>query len=210
MLWQEQEWLHHFCCCLVAKKCDPVGCSPLDSFVHGISEVRILEWVTISFSRGSSRPRDWTYLSCTCRQVFFLSFFFNHWAIRETPCITLPSYIYHKRKMLILWKSQVIYPHFIHRVFNAYLWIAHSLEKDDACLSHLSSLAGTVENCLSWLHWKNVAVPWRKKWGKILTIGQTRKKGAAGSITWDDIWRHVLKCNSTYKSIVTLLITWIC
>ena len=38
--------------------CDPMGCSPPGSFVRGISQVRILQWVAISFSRGSSRPRD--------------------------------------------------------------------------------------------------------------------------------------------------------
>ena len=38
--------------------CDPVDCSPPDSSVRGISQARILEWVAISFSRASSRPRD--------------------------------------------------------------------------------------------------------------------------------------------------------
>ena len=36
-----------------------LGCS-----VHGISQARILEWFAICFSRGSSRPRDWTHISC--------------------------------------------------------------------------------------------------------------------------------------------------
>ena len=34
--------------------CDPMDCSPPSSSVHGISQARILEWVAISFSRGSS------------------------------------------------------------------------------------------------------------------------------------------------------------
>ena len=38
--------------------CDPIDCSPLGSYVHGISQARILEWVAISPSRGSSQPRD--------------------------------------------------------------------------------------------------------------------------------------------------------
>ena len=37
--------------------------SPPGSTVHGISQERTLEWVAISFSRGFSRPRDWTHLS---------------------------------------------------------------------------------------------------------------------------------------------------
>ena len=42
--------------CLIL--CDPVDYNPPGSSVHGILQVRILEWVAISFSRGSSRPRD--------------------------------------------------------------------------------------------------------------------------------------------------------
>ena len=43
--------------------CDPMDCSPADSLVHGIFQAWILEWVAISFSRGSSRPRDQTRVS---------------------------------------------------------------------------------------------------------------------------------------------------
>ena len=38
--------------------CDPMDCTLQGSSVHGISQARVLEWVAISFSRGSSRPRD--------------------------------------------------------------------------------------------------------------------------------------------------------
>ena len=40
--------------------CDPMDLSPPGSSVHGIFQARILEWVAISFSRGSSQPRDRT------------------------------------------------------------------------------------------------------------------------------------------------------
>ena len=40
--------------------CDPMDSSPPDSSVHGIHQVRILEWVSISLSRGSSWSRDQT------------------------------------------------------------------------------------------------------------------------------------------------------
>ena len=42
---------------------DPMDCSLPGSSVHGIFQARILEWVSISFSRGSSQPRDWTQVS---------------------------------------------------------------------------------------------------------------------------------------------------
>ena len=43
--------------------CDPMNCSSPGSSVHGISQARILECVAISFSKGSSWPRDWTHVS---------------------------------------------------------------------------------------------------------------------------------------------------
>ena len=43
--------------------CDPVDCSPPGSSVHGILQARILEWIAISSSRGSSPPRDGTRVS---------------------------------------------------------------------------------------------------------------------------------------------------
>ena len=59
----------------VAQSCptlhDPVDCSPSGSSVHGIFRTKILEWVTISFSRGSSRPRDRT-LICTAGRLYCL------------------------------------------------------------------------------------------------------------------------------------------
>ena len=43
--------------------CNPVDCNLLGFSVHGMLQARILEWVAISFSRGSSRPRDRTRVS---------------------------------------------------------------------------------------------------------------------------------------------------
>ena len=44
--------------------CDPMDCNLLGFSVHEILQPRILEWVTISFYRGSSQPRDGTLISC--------------------------------------------------------------------------------------------------------------------------------------------------
>ena len=49
--------------------CDPVDCSMPGSSVHGVLQARKLEWVVISFSRGSSQNRDRTCVSCTGRWV---------------------------------------------------------------------------------------------------------------------------------------------
>ena len=42
--------------------CDSMDCSPLGSSAHGILQARIVEWVAISYSRGSFRPSDWTHI----------------------------------------------------------------------------------------------------------------------------------------------------
>ena len=55
--------------------CDPRDCSPPS--VHGISQARILKWVAIPFSRGSSQPRNLTGVSCIAAR------FFTTWAARE-------------------------------------------------------------------------------------------------------------------------------
>ena len=60
-------------CCLIVKLwffCDPVDWSPPGSSVHGTLQVRILGWVAISFSRGSSWSRDWTCVSCLAGRFF--------------------------------------------------------------------------------------------------------------------------------------------
>ena len=59
--------------------CDPTDCSPPGSSVHGILQARILEWIAISFSRGSSWCRDRTQVSRIAGRCF------NLWATREAP-----------------------------------------------------------------------------------------------------------------------------
>ena len=65
----------------VSNICDPMACSLPGSSVHGILQAKILEWIAISFSRGSSPPRDWTWVSCTAGG------FFTNWDTRETQVI---------------------------------------------------------------------------------------------------------------------------
>ena len=50
--------------------CDPIDCSPPGSSIHGILQARILEWVVVTFSRGSSQPRDQTWVSCIAARFF--------------------------------------------------------------------------------------------------------------------------------------------
>ena len=58
----------------VSDSLQPQDCSPASSSVHGILQARILEWVAVPSSRGSSQPRDQTcvsYISCIGRWVLY-------------------------------------------------------------------------------------------------------------------------------------------
>ena len=55
----------------MSNSCDPMDCSPPGSSAHGILQARILEWVAISSSRGSSWPRDWNCISCTGWHILY-------------------------------------------------------------------------------------------------------------------------------------------
>ena len=72
------------CCSLVTRSCLTLwlhGLNSPGSSVHGISQARILKWVTISFSRGSSWARDRTHTSRIGRQILHL------WATREATLL---------------------------------------------------------------------------------------------------------------------------
>ena len=56
------EWVSAQSCLTL---CDPMDCSPPGSSVHGIFQARILEWVAVSYARGSFRPKDQSHVSCT-------------------------------------------------------------------------------------------------------------------------------------------------
>ena len=63
---------------MCAQSC-PILCNPMNqslpgSSVHGTFQAKILEWVAIPFTRGSSQPRDWTQVFCIGRQILY------HWA----------------------------------------------------------------------------------------------------------------------------------
>ena len=77
MLSCEVKWKSLAQSCLIL--CNTMDCSPSGSSVHGILQARILAWVAIPFSRGSSQAGDWTQVSCTAGR------FFTIWAIAVMP-----------------------------------------------------------------------------------------------------------------------------
>ena len=86
LLWDLSE-----CCCSVASVVSnslrPMDCSPPGSSVHGILQARILEWVAVPFSIGSSQPKESNpYLQC-CRQ--FISPLSHLLPRRNCECVSM-------------------------------------------------------------------------------------------------------------------------
>ena len=93
---------HLYCvtCCVsshVQLFCDPMGYSPPGSSVHGISQARILEWVAIFFSRGSSQPRN-CQAYCIGRRIL------HHCATREAPLCHVGTMINIQLCLFQVWK----------------------------------------------------------------------------------------------------------
>ena len=80
---------------LVSDSCWPHGCSPPGCSVQGILRARILEWVAIFFSRGTSRPRDQTWVFCVADRFLTIWATRNNWFVlirmqeRSIHCIWL-------------------------------------------------------------------------------------------------------------------------
>ena len=92
---------------------DPLDCSPPSSFVQEISQTRVLEWVTISSSRGSSQPRARIHISCISYIDRKIDFFF--FLTTELPGKTQKRY----RASQSVWRT------YLGR------WYRNSLSKDE-------------------------------------------------------------------------------
>ena len=78
-----------------------MDCSPPSSNVHEIFQARILEWVAISFPRGSSQPRGWTLVSCIAGR------FFTNWDIGEVSKYLTFIQFLHNCRIQILFVSRL-------------------------------------------------------------------------------------------------------
>ena len=109
--------------------CNPMDCSPPASTVYGILQGRILEWVAMPSSRGSSWPRYQTWISCS-RKIFYP---LSH------QSVTIKLYI--KFFFLYLWnKQEKLYNH-IKSCRKSILWQAGSEPSpSSACLCPKSNL----------------------------------------------------------------------
>ena len=107
----------------VGSFCDPMDCSPPGFSVPGISQARILEKVAISFSRGSSQPRDLTQVSCISRWILYhwatkqhhngdsmLNFLRNHQTVFQGSCTILHFHWQGLRILKSAYPCQLIFP----------------------------------------------------------------------------------------------------
>ena len=114
--------------------CDPMECSLPGFSVQGILQARILEWVAIPFSRGSSRPRDRIWVSCIGRWILY------HWATRDAQIglyMTINGHLLthgalpHSSKSNVSWFdiSDILLPYFsdifIHKVKFSWILMMH-------------------------------------------------------------------------------------
>ena len=90
--------------CVHASLCDPVDCSLPGSSVHRVLQARILECGAISYSRGSSQPRDWTLVSCFGRWVLYHCTTWGAPTIHETVT-KMDSALGHKENLTNLSKE---------------------------------------------------------------------------------------------------------
>ena len=95
------------CCCLVSKSWltlwNPVDCSLPGSSVHGVSQARMLEWTAVSYSRGSSWPRNGTCISCTGGYILY------HWAtweVQKKECFHMHKKGRKKKRRIKEWKGE--------------------------------------------------------------------------------------------------------
>ena len=144
----------------------PTVCNPMDyHIVHGILQARILEWVALPFSRGSSQPRDWTWVS------HIEGGFFTSWATGEALLLAPPKFSW-----LVFSSSTVL-------LYQDLLW-------NSSCkwlLLCLANMGGTSINSSLMLGLtENIGGIFKKTWSPHTNIGKkswgltTRQSSATG------------------------------
>ena len=84
---KEESWWWWFSCEAISDSCNPMNCSPPGSSVHGIFQVRILEWVATSFSKRRIQFLNSRYLEFLTSSVIILGYF-----VMLCVCLVAQSY----------------------------------------------------------------------------------------------------------------------
>ena len=186
----DQHWRYYQVKVLVAQSCltlcNPKDCSPPGSYVHGILQARILEWVAVSFSRGSSWPRDQTWVSCTAGR------FFTTWAPREaTREDTILSEI-SQSETNAMWSLQGSWLE-SPRDGGAWRAAGHGVAKSQTRLSdftftfHFHALEKAMATHSSVLAWRT---PWTEEPGGLQSMGSLRVRHDWATSLWLFTFMH--------------------
>ena len=152
----------------VAHSC-PTLCNPMDCIVHGILQVRILEWVAFPFSRGSSQPRYRTQVSHIAGR------FFTSWVIREAA-ILMGNFVEYLSQLVIIHihsDSSKIEP--LYKTSNCIIIVCcviiWNMVLLDKTLFKVHKSSSEFELNSSILAWK---IPWTEEPGGLQSIGLQR------------------------------------
>ena len=130
-MWQVEVLVAQLCLTLY----DSVNCNPPGSFVHGISQAKILEWVAVPSSRGPSRPRDQTQVSCIAGRVFTI------WANKEALSVWI--YIKLLSSTVIFSLSIILASTLVTTFFSCHLACCGSAGTESTCnVGDLGSVPG--------------------------------------------------------------------
>ena len=171
---------------LVTESCltrDPMDCSPPGSSVHGIFQARVLEWAAISFSRGSSQPRDQIQVSCTAhssvQSLSHIQLFATSWTAAHQASL----FITNSQRLLKLLFIESVMP-------SNNLILCHPLL---LLLSIFPSIK--VFSSESALH-----IRWSKYWSFSFNISPTKEHPGLISFRMD--WLDLLGVQGTLKSLL--------
>ena len=164
---------HVLSCLVMSNSLQPHGLYSTRSSVHGIFQARILERAATSSSRGSSWPRDWTWVFCTsCTAVGF----FTHWAIEETPIREMRQSPRHKSRYKY---SQVVW------------WYRGAFGNESAILKYLKgwlvsqNLGLLYEVPMNWTNlWETYSRSWEPKMTLHLSDRSGYNRGRVVSLPW--------------------------
>ena len=141
------------CVCSVARSCptprDPMNYSLPGSSVHGVLQARILEWVSISLSRGSSQIKL-VSPALQCR-------FFNYWTTREVP-----PFLNYLKNVMNDWFSLMV--QMVKHLPTMWETRVQSLGWEDPLEKEMATHSST-------LAWK---IPWAEEHGRLQSMGFQR------------------------------------
>ena len=145
--------------------CNPVDCSLPGSSIHGIFQARVLEWGAISFSRGSSWPGDWTWVTHYRQTFYHLSHQRSQESIKESSILRWNNLYVEFGQALLEIKQEIKYTFSVMQRLRPPWW----LSQWRVCLQSRRS---------GFNPWVG-KIPWRREWQPILIF-------LPGEIPWTE------------------------